>query len=145
MQPSRFTARCQFSPWYRWSSTPPTWDLPRSTLARRNHRRSHPRGKLNRGDCGFQNLPRRRIHTIRESTHVTQMQRETGMNVSFCEEQIFKLLSSPPPGSSTLHPRLHSRSQNLFIGSVYRCSNNTLPKNIPLEDKQEAIGGGKKK
>lgn len=61
------------------------------------------------------------------------------MNVSFCEEQISFKLFSPPPGSSTLLPSLHTGSQNLFIGSVYRCSNNTPQKN-PQEDKQAAIG-----
>lgn len=87
---------------------------------------NEPRGW--EGGCRFQNLWTRRIHTIRKSTDVTRLQGKTQMNVSFCEEQIsFKLFSSPPPGSSMLHPSLHSRNPNLFIGSVYRCSNNTPP------------------
>lgn len=34
----------------------------------------------------------------------------------------------PTPGSSMLHPSPRSKSQNLFVGFVYRCSSNILPK-----------------
>lgn len=66
------------------------------------------------------------------------------MNVSFCEEQISFKLFSPPPGSSMLLPSLHTGSQNLFIGSVYRCSNNTPQKN-PRKTSRQLQGKKKKK
>lgn len=53
----------------------------------------------------------------------------------------------PTPSSSMLHPSLHCKSQNLFVGSVYRCSSNAPPKkttrktsNIGEEEKKKNLG-----
>lgn len=127
--PFGLLARCQVSPWYRKSYAPLTWDPTHSNLVRRKHGQSHLReNETGRGAvAGFEISKKHCIRTIRKCTHITQMQGKMQMTLSFWKIRRFLSSSSPHPGSLTLHPSLHSRSPNLFIGSVYRCSNNTSP------------------
>lgn len=133
-------AGCQLSPrscttaaplW--WQGTPPpTPPPPPMSLhsARRKHGAAVEGGESDtgwgEGTFRLQNLWKLWFLHIRKARTSLKGRGKMRMNVSFCEEQeiSFKLLSSPPPGSLTLHPSLHSGSSNLFIRSVYRCSNN---------------------